>query len=74
MWDSLAAAYLIDPGFVTKSETRYLDVQTAWGQFYGSTTPLDPRLAPDATPVTVMLEMDFKRVFGLYKDRLTRRE
>jgi len=39
MWDSLAAAYLIDPGFVTKSETRYLDVQTAWGQFYGSTTP-----------------------------------
>lgn len=74
MWDSLAAAYLIDPGFVTKSETRYLDVQTAWGQFYGSTTPLDRRLAPDATPVTVMLDLDFKRVFGLYKDRLTRRE
>ena len=74
MWDSLAAAFLIDPGFVTKSETRYLDVQTAWGQFYGSTTPLDRRLAPDATPVTVMLDLDFKRVFGLYKDRLTRRE
>ena len=74
MWDSLAAAYLIDPGVVTKSETRYLDVQTAWGQFYGSTTPLDRRLAPDATPVTVMLGLDFKRVFGLYKDRLTRRD
>ena len=72
MWDSLAAAYLIDPGFVTKSETRYLDVQSAWGQFYGSTTPLDRRLAPDATPVTVMLDLDFNRVFGLYKDRLTR--
>src|SRR5271157_1071254 len=74
MWDSLAAAYLIDPEFVTKSETRYLDVQTAWGQFYGSTTPLDRRLAPDATPVRVMLELDFNRVFGLYKDRLTRPE
>jgi inosine-uridine nucleoside N-ribohydrolase len=74
MWDSLAAAYLIDPGFVTKSETRYLDVQSAWGQFYGSTTPLDRRLAPDATPVTVMLDLDFKRVFGLYKERLTRLE
>jgi len=74
MWDSLVAAYLIDPGFVTKSETRYLDVQSAWGQFYGSTTPLDRRLAPDATPVTVMLDLDFKRVFGLYKDRLTQRE
>ena len=74
MWDSLAAAYLIDPGFVTKSETRYLDVQTAWGQFYGSTMPLDRRVAPDATPVRVMLDLDFKRVFALYKDRLTRRD
>ena len=66
MWDSLAAAYLLDPDFVTKSETRYLDVQTAWGQFYGSTVPLDRRVAPDATPVTVMLGLDFKRVFALY--------
>src|ERR1022692_4684339 len=71
MWDSLAAAYLLDPGFVTKAETRYLDVLTAWGRFYGSTVPLDRRSVPDATPVTVMLELDFKRVFGLYRDRLT---
>ena len=47
MWDSLAAAYLLDPDFVTKSESRYLDVQTTWGQFYGSTTPLDRRATPD---------------------------
>ncbi len=72
MWDSLAAAYLLDPGFVTKSDTRYLDVLTAWGRFYGSTVPLDRRTVTDATPVTVMLDLDFKRVFGLYKDRLTR--
>ena len=74
MWDSLAAAYLLDPGFVTKAEVRYLDVLTAWGRFYGSTVPLDRRSVPDATPVTVMLELDFKRVFGLYKDRLTRQD
>lgn len=72
MWDSLAAAYLIDPGFVTKSESRYLDVFTVWNKFYGSTVPLDRRLAPEATPVTFMLELDFKRVFALYKDRLTK--
>jgi inosine-uridine nucleoside N-ribohydrolase len=74
MWDSLAAAYLLDPDFVTKSESRYLDVQTSWGQFYGSTVPLDRRVAPAATPVTVMFGLDFKRVFALYKDRLTRTE
>jgi inosine-uridine nucleoside N-ribohydrolase len=74
MWDSLAAAYLLDPDFVTKFESRYLDVQTTWGQFYGSTTPLDRRATPTATPVTVMLGLDFKRVFALYKDRLTKTE
>ena len=74
MWDSLAAAYLLDPGFVTKSDTRYLDVLTAWGRFYGSTVPLDRRSVPDATPVNVMLDLDFQRVFGLYKDRLTRQD
>lgn len=74
MWDSLAAAYLIDPGFITKSEMHYLDVLASWGKFYGSTVPLDRRVAPDATPVTEMLGLDFKRVFGLYKELLTRKD
>jgi inosine-uridine nucleoside N-ribohydrolase len=74
MWDSLAAAYLIDPDYVTRYETRYEDVQTNWGQFYGSTVPLDRRAVPDATPVTVMLGLDYHRVFALYKDRLTNME
>ena len=74
LWDSLAAAYLLDPGFVTKSETRYLDVVTAWSKFYGATVPLDRRVAPDATPVTVAAALDFARVFAIYKDRLTRKE
>ena len=74
MWDTLAAAWLLDPGFVTKSEMQYLDVLTVWGRFYGSTVALDRRTAPDATPVTVMLQLDFKRVFELYKERLTRRD
>jgi len=74
LWDSLAAAYLIDPGFVTRSESRYLDVVTAWGKFYGSTSRLDRRVAPDATPVVVALGLDFNRVFNLYKEKLTRHE
>jgi inosine-uridine nucleoside N-ribohydrolase len=74
MWDTLAAAYLIDPDFVTRYETRYLDVHNEWGPVYGSTFPLDRRAVPDATPVTAMLGLDFRRVFSLYKDRLTRAE
>jgi len=74
MWDSLAAAYLIDPSFVTKWETQHLDVQSAWDRFYGATIPLGRGIAPDATPVSVATEVNFQRVFALYKDRLTRRE
>lgn len=74
MWDSLAAAYLLDPGFVTKTDTHYLDVMTAWGKFYGSTVPLDRRAAPDATPVLEALELDYKRVFELYRSKLTAHE
>jgi inosine-uridine nucleoside N-ribohydrolase len=72
LWDALAAAYLIDPDFVTQFETRYLDVQSNWGQYYGATIPLDRRLAPAATPVQFMIGLDFKRVFALYKDKLTK--
>jgi inosine-uridine nucleoside N-ribohydrolase len=72
LWDELAAAWLLDPGFVTKSETRYLDVLASWGRFYGSTVPLDRRAVPDATPVTVMLDLDFNRVFALIREKLTK--
>ncbi|MEI9970776.1 MAG: nucleoside hydrolase [Ignavibacteriota bacterium] len=74
MWDSLAAAYLLDPAFVTKWDNQYLDVQAAWDRFYGATIPLGRGLAPDATPVSVATEVNFKRVFAIYKDRLTRRD
>ena len=74
LWDSLPAAYLIDPAIVTRSETQVLDVITAWGKFYGATQPLDRRVAPNATPVTVMAGLDFRRMWGLYRTLMTRHE
>ena len=72
LWDELAAAWLLDPGFVTREETMFLDVDTRFGKTYGATVPLDRALAPEATPVRVMLELDFPRVFRLYKELMTR--
>jgi len=71
LWDELAAAYLIDPKFATGSETKYLDVDTRFGPGYGAVMELDRALAPGATPVEVMLTLDFPRVFKLYKALLT---
>jgi len=59
---------------VTRSEPRYLDVQSAWGRFYGATVPLDRKQAPNATPVTLMLDLDYQRVFKLYRDLLTEKQ
>jgi inosine-uridine nucleoside N-ribohydrolase len=67
VWDTLPAAFLIDPKFVTKRETDYLDVDTVFGKNYGAVIPLDRSLAPDATPVEVMMDLDFERFFALYK-------
>ena len=72
MWDTLAAAWLLDPGFVTAQESMYLDVETGFGPRYGATIPLDRKLAPAATPVEVMTELDFPRVFGLFRNLLAR--
>lgn len=71
LWDELAAAWLLDTGFVTKSETAYLDIDARFGKTYGATVPLDRKLAPDATPVRVMLDLDFAHLWGLYQRLLT---
>ena len=73
IWDCLAAGYLIDPSFVTKSEKLYLDVESNFGKNYGAVRDLDRRLAPEATAVEVMLDLDVPKFFRMYKDLLTRR-
>ncbi|MEP6535286.1 MAG: nucleoside hydrolase [Bryobacteraceae bacterium] len=73
IWDCLAAGYLIDPGFVTRSEKLYLDVESSFGNNYGTVRKLDRKLAPDATEVEVMLDLDLPKFFAIYKDLLTRR-
>ena len=73
IWDPLAAGYLIDSKIVTSQEPMYLDVDARFGEYYGAVTPLDRKLAPEATPVQVMLGLDYPRFFALFKSLLTRR-
>ncbi|MGA2739892.1 MAG: hypothetical protein ABSG65_20940 [Bryobacteraceae bacterium] len=56
---------------MTKSETEWLDVDARFGKTYGATVPLERRLAPDATPVRVMLDLDYQRLWKLYKRLLS---
>ena len=70
LWDELAAGYLIDPSFVTKSESAYLDVDTRFSADYGRVVPLDRKLAPEASPVQVMLDLDVEKAYQLYRELL----
>jgi len=70
LWDELAAAYLIDPASVTRSESRYLDVETTFGPRYGTTVPVNAPPAPGATAVEVMLDLSVERVVDLYRKLL----
>lgn len=72
IWDCLAAAFVIDQKWITRRESAYLDVDTTFGKNYGAVKPLDQSIAPDATPVVVLLDMDFEKFFAVYKELLTR--
>jgi len=72
MWDALVAAYIIDPAVATKWEAKPLDVDARFGKSYGAVIALEKELAPEATPVRVVTELDVARAWRLYKDLLTR--
>lgn len=71
LWDELAVAYLIAPALVLRKEMLYLDIDTTFGPGYGAVRELDRTLAPNATPVETVFNMDFPKVFGLYRRALT---
>lgn len=70
LWDELAAAYVVDTSLVTRKEMLYLDIDTTFGPRYGAVRPLDRSLAPNATPVETVFNMDFPKVFELYRRAL----
>lgn len=72
LWDELAAGYLIDPSFATKSQRMYLDVNTTFGPDYGRVIHLDRKQAPQATPVDVIEDLDTAKAYALYRELLTK--
>jgi inosine-uridine nucleoside N-ribohydrolase len=68
IWDALAAAWLVDTGFVTKRETQNLEVDTTFGKTYGQTRVSK---TPSPVPVQVMRDLNFPRLFALYRSLLT---
>ncbi|MER5886775.1 nucleoside hydrolase [Streptomyces sp. NPDC001941] len=72
VWDAITAAYLLDPSVVAKAETRYVDVDAAFGPDYGralgyGTDEFAPPRNPRGTrPATLVLKLRNERFWDLY--------
>jgi purine nucleosidase len=68
MWDELAAAAWIDPGIITKSETRYMSVDLDRGAGYGNTLTWTERDKPRVTgpPVEVEMDLDTEKFYRMF--------
>ena len=76
VWDTLPAAYLLDPGFVTASEEIYVDVIDQFGPAYGALYAYRVgfgKPGPGVKKVTVMKSLDFERWYRVFKSGLTKR-
>lgn len=73
LWDSLVSAWMIDPGPFGRPEPLHLDVATQFGPAYGKVIPLERKLAPTATAVQMMNDVEYPRVYALFRDLLQKR-
>jgi inosine-uridine nucleoside N-ribohydrolase len=71
VWDTLTLAYLVDPGYATRSVRRWIDVDTTPGPGNGHSTAY-ASARPGLQPATIVQRFDNRRFFEFYVDGLTR--
>ena len=73
LWDELAAAAWLDPGIITKTETRYMDVDLDRGADYGNTLTWSDQDKPkvDVKPVEIQVDLDTEKFYKMLVELLT---
>ena len=73
MWDELAAAAWIDPTLITKSETRYMDVNLDHGAEYGNTLTWSEKDKPALAkqPVEIQVDLDLEKFYRMFVNLMT---
>jgi inosine-uridine nucleoside N-ribohydrolase len=73
LWDELAAAAWLDPSLITKSETRFMDVDLGRGAGYGSTLTWSEKEKPKVTvqPVEIQVDLDTEKFYKTFVDLLS---
>jgi purine nucleosidase len=73
LWDELEAAAWLDPGLITKNETRFMDVDLDRGAGYGNVLTWTDRDKPkrQLQPVEIQTELDTEKFYKMFVDLLT---
>jgi inosine-uridine nucleoside N-ribohydrolase len=72
VWDTLAAAYVLDPSLVTDLREVHVDVDTVFGANYGRSVGHHKNPPVGSHPAKVVFAIDLDRFWTLYSDLLTR--
>jgi inosine-uridine nucleoside N-ribohydrolase len=72
LWDELAAAAWLDPGLITKKETRFMDIDLGRGANYGNILTWTDRDKPklDVQPVEIQVDLDTEKFYQMFVDLL----
>ena len=72
VWDTIAAAIVIDPTLITEEETRWIDVNTDYTVDYGRSLSYQKQ-GPVGTQIArILFSIDEERFWNLMVDLLTR--
>ena len=73
LWDELAAAAWLDPSIITKTETRFMDVELDRGANYGGTLTWTDRDKPqiELQPVQIQVDLNTEKFYKMFVDLLT---
>jgi len=72
LWDELAAVAWLDPSIITKSETRYMDVDLDRGAGYGNILTWSDQDKPrlEVRPVQIQVDLDTQRFYDKFVELL----
>jgi inosine-uridine nucleoside N-ribohydrolase len=73
MWDELAAAAWLDPSIITKTETRFADMDLDRGGGYGNllTWSADNRPKTLVQPIEIQVDLDTAKLYDLFVNLLS---
>lgn len=73
LWDELTSAAWLDPSLITKTETRYMDVNLDRGAGYGDTLTWTDNDKPkrELRSVEIQVDLDTEKFYKMFVDLLT---